>query len=40
MLIFGLVLVVTILFVPDGLAGLMHRLRLRISGGRRATSGG
>lgn len=40
MLIFGSVLVVTILYLPDGLAGLVPKLRRRISGRKRAHSGG
>ena len=40
MLIFGSVLVVTILYLPDGLAGLVPKLRRRISGRKRAHPGG
>jgi len=36
MLIFGIILVVAILFLPQGLAGLIQKLRWRISGGKRA----
>jgi len=36
MLIFGTILVVTILYLPDGLVGLVQKLRRRISGGKRA----
>ncbi|MDH4135281.1 MAG: branched-chain amino acid ABC transporter permease [Anaerolineae bacterium] len=36
MLIFGTILVVTILYLPEGLVGLVQKLRRRISGGKRA----
>jgi branched-chain amino acid transport system permease protein len=36
MLIFGIILVVTILYLPEGLVGLVQKLRRRISGGNRA----
>jgi branched-chain amino acid transport system permease protein len=36
MLIFGTILVVTILYLPDGLVGLVQKLRRRIWGGKRA----
>jgi branched-chain amino acid transport system permease protein len=36
MLSFGIILVVVILYLPDGLVGLVQRLRRRISGGARA----
>jgi branched-chain amino acid transport system permease protein len=36
MLIFGTILVVTILYLPEGLVGLVQKLRGRISGGKRA----
>jgi branched-chain amino acid transport system permease protein len=36
MLSFGIILVVVILYLPDGLVGLIQRLRRRISGGERA----
>ena len=36
MLIFGTILVVTILYLPGGLVGLVQKLRRRISGGKRA----
>jgi branched-chain amino acid transport system permease protein len=35
MLIFGIVLIVTILYLPEGLAGLVQKLWRRISGGER-----
>jgi branched-chain amino acid transport system permease protein len=40
MLIFGTILVVTILYLPDGLVGLVQKLRRRISGGKRAHTSG
>lgn len=36
MLIFGIVLIVTILYLPEGLVGLVQRVRRRISGGAQA----
>jgi branched-chain amino acid transport system permease protein len=36
MLIFGIILIVTILYLPEGLVGLVQRLWRRISGGRHA----
>jgi len=36
MLIFGIILIVTILYLPEGLVGLVQKLWRRISGGRRA----
>jgi branched-chain amino acid transport system permease protein len=36
MLIFGIILVVAILYLPDGLVGLIQRLRKRLSGRRHA----
>ena len=36
MLIFGIILVIAILYLPEGLVGLMHKLGRRISGGRHA----
>jgi branched-chain amino acid transport system permease protein len=36
MLIFGTILVVTILFLPNGMVGLVQQLRRRISGGKHA----
>ena len=36
MLIFGIILLVTILYLPEGLVGLVQKLRRRISGGKRA----
>jgi len=36
MLIFGTILVVTILYLPEGLVGLVQKLRRRISGGKHA----
>lgn len=40
MLIFGIILIVTILYLPEGLVGLVQRLWRRISGGKRAHAGG
>jgi branched-chain amino acid transport system permease protein len=40
MLIIGSVLVVTMLYLPNGLAGLVQQLRRRILGGKRAHLGG
>ena len=40
MLIFGIVLVVAILYLPNGLVGLIQRLWKRISEGKRAHAGG
>jgi branched-chain amino acid transport system permease protein len=36
MLIFGIILIVTILYLPEGLVGLVQKLWRRISGGKRA----
>ena len=36
MLSFGVILVVAILYMPDGLVGLIQKIRRRISGGKRA----
>ena len=36
MLIFGIILVIAILYLPEGLVGLIQKLRRRISGGRYA----
>jgi len=36
MLIFGIIMVVAILYLPDGLVGLVQELRRRISGARYA----
>jgi branched-chain amino acid transport system permease protein len=38
MLIFGIVLVVAILYLPSGLVGLIHKLWKRIAGGQRANT--
>jgi len=38
MLIFGIVLVVAILYMPDGLVGLIPRLWRRRAGGQRANT--
>lgn len=38
MLIFGVVMVVSVLYLPDGLAGLIHKWRLRTTGGEHAHS--
>lgn len=38
LMIYGLLLILVILFVPDGLAGVLRRLWLRVKGGRRGTS--
>ncbi|MFC1825199.1 branched-chain amino acid ABC transporter permease [Thermodesulfobacteriota bacterium] len=38
MLIFGTILVVTILYLPDGLVGLVYKLRRQISEGKRANT--
>lgn len=38
MVIFGLILVIAILYLPTGLAGLLQNLWKRISGGQRATT--
>jgi len=40
MLIFGIILIVTILYLPEGLVGLVQKLWRRISGGKRAHAGG
>jgi branched-chain amino acid transport system permease protein len=36
MLVFGIILVVVILYLPEGLVGVVQKLRRRISGGERA----
>jgi branched-chain amino acid transport system permease protein len=36
MLIFGIILIITILFLPGGLVGLIQKFWIRISGGKRA----
>jgi branched-chain amino acid transport system permease protein len=36
MLLFGIILVVTILYLPEGLAGLVQRVQRRVLGGKRA----
>jgi ABC-type branched-subunit amino acid transport system permease subunit len=36
MLIFGIILVAAILYLPNGLVGVIQNLRKRISGARRA----
>ena len=38
MLTFGIILIVVILYLPDGLVGLIPRLRRRIAGGQRANT--
>ncbi len=38
MLIFGVVLIVTILYLPEGLVGLMQRVRRKIAGGQDAVA--
>ena len=38
MLFFGIILVVSVLYMPDGVTGLMQRLWKRIVGGQRATT--
>jgi branched-chain amino acid transport system permease protein len=38
MLIFGFILVIAILYLPEGLVGLIQKLRKRFSGGRHANS--
>ena len=39
MLIFGIILLVAILYLPDGLVGLVQKLRRRITGGKYANTG-